>query len=126
MVRPAVVLGGLAAATVAVALRDPHVQGSWGVCPSAALGFSCPGCGCMRAVHDLTHLRLADAVSSNVLFVALLPVLVGLLGWWTVDRWRGVERGSTVLTTPLLVVGAMVLLGFAVLRNLPQFSYLAP
>ena len=30
-------------------------QYSWGLCPSAALGFSCPGCGGLRAVNDLTH-----------------------------------------------------------------------
>ena len=52
---PLVTIGGLAAATVALHFRDPHVQGSWGFCPSAAMGFYCPGCGGLRAVNDLTN-----------------------------------------------------------------------
>lgn len=123
---PVATLAGLAVATTAVALRDPHVQGSWGLCPSAALGFSCPGCGCMRAVHDLTHLRLLDAASSNLFFVAALPVVVLLLGRWVVDRWRGVERGTSAWTHPLLVVAGVVLVVFTVLRNVPAFGWLAP
>lgn len=119
-------MAGLAAATTAVALRDPHVQGSWGVCPSAALGFSCPGCGGMRAVYDLTHLRLADAVSSNLALVAALPVVVVLLLWWAADRWRGEERGSSVLTVPLVSVAFVLLAAFTVLRNVPTFGWLAP
>ena len=37
MVPPAAVIGGLAAASLALHLRDPHEQGSWGLCPSAAV-----------------------------------------------------------------------------------------
>jgi hypothetical protein len=123
---PVLTLAGLAAATTAVALRDPHVQGSWGVCPSAALGVDCPGCGGMRAVFDLTHLRLAEAASSNLALVAALPVVVVLLVVWTVDRWRDVERGSSVLTMPLVTVAFVLLAVFTVLRNLPAFGWLAP
>lgn len=122
---PVLTLAGLAVATTAVALRDPHVQGSWGVCPSAAVGIDCPGCGGMRAVHDLTHLRLAEAASSNLALVVALPVVVLLLLRWTADRWRGAERGSSVLTTPLLTVAAVLVVVFAVLRNLPAFGWLA-
>ncbi len=58
-------LAVLGAATVAVHLRDPHVSGSWGYCPSRLLfGIDCPGCGGLRAVHDVTHLDLGAAVSS--------------------------------------------------------------
>lgn len=122
---PVATLTGLAIATSAVALRDPHVQGNWGICPSAALGFDCPGCGCMRAVNDLTHLRFVDAASSNVYFVAALPVVLFLLARWVVDRWRGVERGGSAATTPLLVLAGAALVTFTVLRNLPAFGWLA-
>ncbi len=122
---PAVTIAGLGAATVALALRDPHVSGSWGLCPSAALGFDCPGCGGLRAVNDLTHGRFLDAASSNFFFVALLPVALFLLGRWALDAWRGTERPSSALTTPLLVVGVVALVLFTVLRNLPTFGWLA-
>lgn len=126
MVAPALTIGGLGLATLALHLRDPHESGSWGFCPSAALGIYCPGCGGLRAVNDLTNGDVAGAASSNLLFVALIPVAVFLLGRWTWDRWTGNEReprpglSRTVLWS--LVVAAAV---FVVLRNLPG-SWLAP
>ena len=71
---PTAVVGTLATATVALHLRDPHVQGTWGICPTkAVLGIECPGCGGLRAVNDLTNLQLVDAISSNLVFVAAIP-----------------------------------------------------
>lgn len=122
---PVLTVAGLGAATLALALRDPHERGSWGLCPSRALGFDCPGCGGLRAVHDLAHGRLLDAASSNLYLVAAIPVVVFLLGRWAVDAWRGAERPSSALTVPLLVVAGVVLMTFAVLRNLPAFGWLA-
>ena len=122
---PLLTVAGLGAATLALALRDPHQSGSWGLCPSRALGFDCPGCGGLRAVNDLTHGRLVDAASSNLYLVVAIPVVVFLLGRWAVDAWRGTSRSSSVLTTPLLVVAGVVLLAFAVLRNVPAFGWLA-
>ena len=47
MLAPAITIGGLGAATVALHFRDPHASGSWGMCPSAMLGIACPGAaGC--------------------------------------------------------------------------------
>ena len=86
---PALTIGGLAVATLALRVRDPHDQYSWGLCPSAALGFSCPGCGGLRAVNDLTHGDLGAALSSNLLLVVLVPFAIVALGLWVVDRWRG-------------------------------------
>lgn len=127
MLAPAVTLGALGAATVALHLRDPHVEGSWGLCPTALLGFWCPGCGGLRAVNDLTHLRLADALSSNLLLVAALPVVLVVLGLWVRDQWRGTSRALDPRRA--VVVGAavsVVVVAFAVLRNLPGLEYLAP
>lgn len=126
LLRPGLVIGALGAASLALALRDPHARGSWGLCPSQAMGIDCPGCGCLRAVNDLMHLRLADALSSNLFFVALVvPVTVFLLGRWTADSWRGVRREPGRRTTPLLVAAGVALAVFTVLRNLPGFEYLA-
>lgn len=122
---PAMTLAGLAAATAALALRDPHRQGSWGLCPSRALGFDCPGCGGLRAVNDLTHGRLLDAASSNLYLVLAIPVVVFLLGRWTLDAWRGTDRVPSALTTPLLAVAGVTLVVFTVLRNVPAFGWLA-
>lgn len=117
----------LGAGVLALALRDPHRAGSWGLCPSRALGFWCPACGSLRAVNDLTHLDLGAAASSNLLFVALLPVAVFLLARWGLDSWRGVRRTAD----PRVVSAALWLLvplmiAFTVVRNLPGGHWLAP
>ena len=86
MLAPAITIGGLGAATLALHFRDPHASGSWGMCPSAMLGISCPGCGGLRAVNDLTNFQLVDAASSNLLFVLALPLRAGPLGRRPVAR----------------------------------------
>ncbi|MEV7428868.1 MULTISPECIES: DUF2752 domain-containing protein [unclassified Nocardioides] len=125
LLAPAVTIGGLAAATLALHLRDPHEGGSWGVCPSALLGLSCPGCGGLRAVNDLTHGRWADAASSNLLLVVLLPLAVLALAVWTADRWRDRSRALPAGGTASCAAVGVVLV-FTVLRNLPAGSWLAP
>lgn len=125
---PALLAGGVMLASVALHLRDPHQQGSWGFCPWLVLtGTYCPGCGGLRAVNDLTHGEVLAAASSNLLLVGSIP-LVG--AWWlrrVADGWRGVrrhvdERRAYLLTG--LVLGLTAL--FWVLRNLPFATWLAP
>jgi len=127
MAAPVAVVGGLAAATLALHLRDPHEPGSWGMCVSAALGFSCPGCGGLRAVNDLTNLDVAAAASSNLLFVLSVPFVIYALVRWTHARWTGrpwVVPPRRLTAAAIALVTAMVL--FAVVRNLPAGSWLAP
>lgn len=128
MVRPIAAIGGLGLATVALHLRDPHQSGSWGLCPSAMLGFWCPGCGGLRGVHDLTDGRIADAASSNLLLVLAMPVAIFLLGRWALDAWAGRSRAPLAHRTHVVVVtlALVALAGFTLLRNLPAGSWLAP
>ena len=127
LLAPAITVGGLGLATVALHLRDPHASGSWGACPSALLGVACPGCGGLRAVNDLTNLQLVEAASSNLLFVLALPLVLFGLGRWVTDQWRGVTRSSSAWATWPATTGVVALLvAFTVLRNLPAFEWLAP
>jgi uncharacterized protein DUF2752 len=113
--------------TLALHARDPHAAGSWGYCPTALLGVSCPLCGSLRAVNDLTHLDLAAAASSNLLLVLAAPVIVALWGRRLVACWRG-GPALTPVTVPraLWLVLAVVALAFTVARNLPAGAWLAP
>ena len=127
LVAPA--LTGVGAATVVTALgvRDPHVEGSWGFCPFLLLtGAPCPGCGGLRAVHDLTRLDVPAALSSNA--VAVLLLLGAVVAWalWTVRRWRGSEAPMVRLgvRTSLLLVGVWAV--FSVVRWTPWGAGLAP
>jgi hypothetical protein len=124
---PGLVVTGLTAASAALHFRDPHVEGSWGICPTAALGFWCPGCGGLRSVNNLTNGEVADAASSNLLFVASLPLIAYVFLRWTWGRvtgrpWEPKITAMNVIATLLIV--AMV--AFTILRNLPVGTWLAP
>lgn len=126
LVAPLVTIGTLGATTIALHFRDPHAQGSWGFCPSAAMGFWCPGCGGLRAVNDLTHGQLVDAASSNLAFIVALPFLVAGLALWAVDRWRGHQRQVPMRAVSRVAVTVIALMAvFTILRNLSG-SWLAP
>lgn len=127
--RPPVLLAaGLLGASVLLHLRDPHQSGSWGFCPWLMLtGTYCPGCGGLRAVNDLTRGDVAGAASSNLLFIASLPLIAALWGRSVVDRWRGDRRQldpQKALTYSLVFLGLAV--AFAIVRNLPFGTWLAP
>ncbi|MDN5895412.1 MAG: DUF2752 domain-containing protein [Nocardioides sp.] len=118
-------LAGLTAVT-ALHFRDPHVQGSWGFCPfNLVTGLDCPGCGGLRAVHNLSDLDVFGAASSNLLVVGLIPLVAVLWLRWTRIAWTG-ERRRPLEVTPVvtcLLLGAFAV--FGVLRNLPMGSWLA-
>ncbi len=125
---PLLLAGGLLGASVLLHVRDPHGSGSYGFCPWLMMtGTYCPGCGGLRAVNDLGHGDLAAAASNNLLLVASIPVVVALWGRTVVDRWRGVVRNvDTRRHVVLAVAFVCVALAFAVARNLPFGSWLAP
>lgn len=111
----------------ALHLRDPHAPGSWGFCPTALMGFACPGCGSLRAVHHLTDFDVAAAASSNLLLVVAAPVAFLLWGRALVRAGRGASRPWS-LRVHVSVWWALgfVTLVFTVLRNTPAGAWLAP
>jgi hypothetical protein len=125
---PLLTVGGLAAATVALHVRDPHQRGTWGVCPLSLAGIYCPGCGGLRAVNDLTHGDVRGAASSNLLLAVGIPIAVVVLALWLVRAWRGTSprRLPRPVERLLWWSGSAVVLVFFVLRNTPQGAWLAP
>lgn len=124
-------LGLLATVAVGAAVLwqfDPNVAGNpLPPCPSLWLtGLFCPGCGTTRALHALLHGDLPGALAMNPLMVLSLPAVAVLLA-----------QALDVLPNPLEPLArrlanarawAVVVIGYAVLRNLPwpPFSWLAP
>lgn len=128
MLLPAMTVGTLALATIALHVRDPHDQGSWGICPTKALfGVSCPGCGGLRAVNDLSNFKILDAASSNLLFVASLPLIAYVFARWSIGRWTGRpwDPSQRARNVSAVVVGVL-LVAFAIARNTTTGSWLAP
>lgn len=118
---PLAIGGVVAAATLALRLRDPHVSGAWGGCPTKLLThLDCPLCGSLRAVNDLTHLDIGAALSSNLVFVLAVPVIIFFFARRLVACWRGGEAMRPPAIPSWVWVGGLVVLGvFTVVRNLP-------
>ncbi|WP_456788967.1 DUF2752 domain-containing protein [Cellulomonas sp. P5_C5] len=123
---PLVTGGVVVLATALLAVRDPHVAGSYGVCPSfLLLGVWCPACGGLRATHDLATGDLAGAWSMNPLWVLAVPLVVVLWGRWVTRSARGVRAGPAPTWAAWLLL--VVVVGFGVLRNVPALApWLAP
>ncbi|HXH78858.1 DUF2752 domain-containing protein [Nocardioides sp.] len=123
---PLAVGAGAALTALALRLRDPHVSGSWGLCPTKLLtSLDCPMCGALRAVNDLTHLEVGAALSSNLVLMLAIPVILVL--WLRRLRacWRGGEAMRPLTVPTWAWVGGLVVLAvFTVVRNVPG-SWLA-
>jgi len=108
---------------------DPGASGLYPPCPFHALtGLFCPGCGSLRALHQLLHGNLGAAFGLNALMVLSVPFLAyafvaqGLAAF----GWRLLPRPFL----PAWVIWSLlgVIVTYWVLRNVPAypFSVLAP
>jgi hypothetical protein len=113
---------GLSAALAGAAVLfffDPATSGFYPQCPLHRLtGLDCPGCGGLRAVHQLLHGHFSAAWRLNPI-VFLLPPVGLWLAWreWTLgradSRWNG-----TALRPAYGWLAAGALAAFGVWRNL--------
>ena len=101
---------------------NPEHCAIYPVCPLHYLtGWDCPGCGTLRAAHQLIHGNLAAAWHLNPLTVSLLPV-----GAWLGLRetawqlWR-VKLPGLVTRPAFAWMLAVLTVFFGIVRNLPGF-----
>jgi hypothetical protein len=112
-----IALGGL----VTLYLFDPATHAFYPVCfLHETTGFLCPGCGTLRALHQLTHGNFAAAWRLNPLVIMLLPVAFWLGVRELISLTTG-RRLPGLVTRPIFgwaLVGGLVV--FGILRNLPR------
>jgi hypothetical protein len=82
-------------------------------------GLDCPGCGGLRATHQLLHGHVREAFAFNSLFVASLPAIGFLIARAGVERLTGRKWRRLVSATTAIWVVAAIVIAFGVLRNLP-------
>jgi len=91
-------------------------------------GLHCPGCGSLRALHQLSHGHIAAAFGLNPLMVMSLP----FLGYSFLSRASFRMRGRPLPSVSVPPYWHWLLLGtilaFWLLRNIPiyPFNMLAP
>lgn len=115
--RVAVAASAVLAADLAFDPVDRHVP----LCPlHAVTGLNCPLCGSLRAIFELAHGHLLNAVHDNLLLIAALPMIAV---WWITSLLRGAPGRRPRWLVPA-VLGVAVT--FAVVRNLPLGRALSP
>ena len=130
-VRPFVVLVsaiGVAAGVAILFWFNPTRYGFYPFCAFyRSTGLLCPGCGSLRALHQLLHGHIVQAIHFNALLVLSLPLLIVLGMRECLNRWQGKRAPFTVSPTwQWFLLGVLILYGL--LRNLPfaQAAWLAP
>ena len=117
------------AGLVVVYLFDPRNPGLYPVCPFFGLtGCYCPGCGTLRAIHQLLHGNVTAAFGYNPYSMLALPAI----GYSLVAGGMRAYRLPAIppLTIPAGSIWALLaaILAFWLLRNLPfsPLTVLAP
>jgi len=120
---PALLLKLLAIPAAAVGLAilywfNPAQNGFYPRCGLyQATGLLCPGCGSLRALHQLLHGNLAAAFRLNALLVLSLPFLTWLAGVFTLRKLQ--HRPADLIVRPVWFwTGFAILLLFGIGRNL--------
>jgi hypothetical protein len=81
-------------------------------------GLQCPGCGGLRATHELLHGHLAEAWRLNALFVTSLPLVAWTAVALLIERWTRLRPPHPLRFRNLWVWMVILILGFGLLRNL--------
>ena len=121
----------MAAGVGLVVLRwfDPATSVIFPPCPLHALtGLYCPGCGSLRALHQLLLGNLGAAFAFNPLAVLSLPFLVYGSASYALFQIRGRYLPRRFLPASWIWTLLAAIILFAVLRNIPvhPFDLLAP
>jgi len=114
---------------VLLLVRNPADSGLFPPCPLLAItGYHCPGCGTLRALHQLLNGHLLAAIDYNPLTVFFLPFLA-----YAFFAAMAGEFGRPKLPAVFIPAGwiwalLVAVVAFGVLRNLPVFPFtiLAP
>lgn len=127
----ALVLLIAASAVAVVMLRvfDPATSGVFPPCPVRYLtGWYCPGCGSLRAMHQLLHGNLRAAWAMNPLTLVLLPFLAYGLASFALFEIRRQGLPQPFLRAVWIHALCVTIILFGIARNLSfyPFDQLAP
>ena len=87
-------------------------------------GLDCPGCGGLRATHQLLHGHIAEAFALNPLFVTAIPIAAVVGSLVLAEKRTGRKFLRIFSTTTTILICAAVVIAFGVLRNVPWQTWL--
>ena len=103
---------------------DPAQHSFYPRCTLKALtGLDCPGCGGLRATHQLLHGNVAAAFRLNPLFVTLGPIAAAWLLWSGARGIRRREFPQLRIAPRVAWLLFAIAIAFSILRNLPAGAH---
>jgi hypothetical protein len=87
-------------------------------------GLDCPGCGGLRATHQLLHGHITAAFQLNPLLVCVAPFVVVFGARWFFLKNDEAARAVPMLKPSMVWISAIVVVAFGILRNLPWKNWL--
>lgn len=112
-------LAGLAVAALLAAILfwfDPSQYGFYPTCLfHNCTGLLCPGCGSLRALHQLLHGNVFAAVHFNALLVFSLPVGCFWIGAYLLRKWR--KEPAPQVHPKWIWLLAILVVAFSIWRN---------
>lgn len=90
-------------------------------------GLYCPGCGMTRATFSLLQLDFYQAFRYNAFSIIMLPLMglyiIGGIYAWLFNKTNFMYDKIPPAIWILLIISMLL---YGILRNVPQFSFLAP
>ena len=116
----------IGAAGVFLFVLEPGKSALFPGCPFRTLtGFTCPGCGTTRGLHQLLHGNIGAAFQLNPLLILALPLLLYALLSYTITVMRGQPLKRNSLPAKYIWAIFGVVLFFWVFRNTPFYPFLS-
>jgi Protein of unknown function (DUF2752) len=105
---------------------EPGKSGFFPGCPFRLLtGFTCPGCGTTRALHQILHGHFAAAFMLNPLLVLAIPFLLFALLRYSVIVMRGGVPRPNALPAPVIYALFVIIVSFWIFRNTPLYPFVS-
>ena len=105
---------------------EPGRTGFFPACPFRLLtGFTCPGCGTTRALHQILHGHFATAFTLNPLLLLAIPFILFAFIRYSVIVMRGGVPRPKALPAPVIYAIFFAILSFWIFRNTPFYPFVS-
>ena len=116
----------LAAGAAYVFAFEPGKTGFFPVCMFRFLtGYTCPGCGSTRALHQILHGHFVAAFMLNPLFLIALPFIFYAFLRYTITVMRGGVPRPNALPASYIYAIFVVVVSFWIFRNTPFYPFVS-
>ena len=116
----------LAAGAAYLFVFEPGKTGFFPICMFRFFtGFTCPGCGTTRALHQILHGHFLTAFTLNPLFIIAIPFLLFAFLRYSMTVMRGGVPRPNALPASYIYAIFFVVLSFWIFRNTPFYPFIS-